>query len=47
MLKVENNIAPEVMKELFAPKISHYDLRNDNSFKSRRVNSIWHGTESV
>ena len=35
------------MKELFAPKISHYDLRNNNSFKSRRVNSVWHGTESV
>ena len=24
-----------------------YDLRNNNSFKRRRVNSVWHGTESV
>ena len=47
MFKVKNNIAPEIMKELFSPKISHYDLRNNNSFKSRRVNSVWHGTESV
>ena len=45
MFKVKNK--PEIMKELFAPKISHYDLCNNNSFKSRRVNSVWHGTESV
>ena len=47
MFKVKNNIAPEIMKELFAPKMSPYDLRNSNSFKSRRVNSAWHGTELV
>ena len=47
MFKVENNIAPEIMKELFAPKMSRYDLRNNNSFKGRRVNSVWHDTGSV
>ena len=47
MFKVKNNIALEIMKELFAPKVSHYDLRNNNSFKSKRVNSVWHDTESV
>ena len=47
MFKVENNIAPEIMKELFAPKMSSYDLRNKNPFKKRRVKSVWHGTESV
>ena len=47
MFKVKNNIAPEIMKELFAPKMSSYDLRNNNSFKRRRVKSVWHGTESV
>ena len=47
MLKVKNNIAPEIIKELFAPKVSPYELRNNNSFKRRRVNSVWHGTESV
>ena len=35
------------MKELFAPKMSSYDLRNNNSFKRRRVKSVWHGTELV
>ena len=47
MFKVKNNIAPEIMKELFAPKMSSYDLRNNNSFKRRRVKSVWHGTELV
>ena len=41
MLKVKNNIAPEIIKELFAPKVSPYELRNNNSFKRRRVNSVW------
>ena len=44
MFKVKNKIAPEIMKEIFAPKMSSYDLRNNNSFKRRRVKSVWHGT---
>ena len=47
MFKVKNNIAPEIMKEIFAPKMSPYDLRNIHLFKRRRVNSLWHDTESV
>ena len=35
------------MKELFLPKMNPDDLLNNNSFKRRRVNSVWHGTESV
>ena len=27
--------------------MSSYDLRNNNSFKRRRVKSVWHGNESV
>ena len=37
MFKVKNNIAPEIMKEFFVPKMSPYDLRNNHSFKRRRV----------
>ena len=46
MFKVKNNIAPEIMKKLFAPKMSCYDLHNNDLFK-RRVNSVWHGSELV
>ena len=35
------------MKKLFASKTSPYDLLKDNSFQRRRVNSVWHATESV
>ena len=35
------------MKELFAPKMSLYDLRNNSLLKRMRVNSVWHGAESV
>ena len=47
MFKVKNNIAPEIIKEIFAPKTSPYDLRNIHLFKRRRVNSLWHDSESV
>ena len=47
MFKVKNNIALEIMKELFDPKMNLNDLRNSNSFKRRRVNFVWHGIESV
>ena len=47
MFKVKNNIAPEIMKELFSPKMSPYNFRNNNSFKRRRVNFVWHTAESV
>ena len=38
MFKVKSNIASEIIKE--APKMSPYDLRNNKSFKRRRVNSV-------
>ena len=47
MFKVKNIIAPKSMKEFFAPKLSPYDLRNENLFERRRENSVWRDTESV
>ena len=47
MFKFKNKIALEIMKYLFAPKMSSYDLRNNDSFKRRRVSCVWHGTESM
>ena len=44
MFKVKSNIASEIIKE--APKMSPYDLRNNKSFKRKRVNSVQHNTES-
>ena len=47
IIKVKNNIAPEIMKELLAIKMSSYDLRNNKWFKRRRVNSVFDGSESL
>ena len=47
MFKVKNNIAPDIMKEPFASKMSPHDLCNNSLFKKRRVNSVRHGFESV
>ena len=47
MFKVRNNTAQEIIKELFAPKMGTYDLGNNNTFKRRRLDSVWQSTESV
>ena len=44
MFKVKNINPPEIMRQFFASKMNPYDLRNNNSFKRMRVNSVWHGT---
>ena len=40
MFKVKDIVVLKIMKELFAPEMSPYDVRNNNSFKRRRVNSV-------
>ena len=47
MFRVKNNFDTEIMKELFVPKISPYDLHNNKLFQRSRLTSVWHGTESV
>ena len=47
IIKVKNNIAPEIMKELLAVKMSSYGIRNNKWFKRRRVNSVFDGSESL
>ena len=50
IIKIEKkkfNIAPEILKELFAPKMSPYDLRNNNSLMRRRVIFVCHDNELV
>ena len=40
MFRFKDNIAQEIMKELFIPKMSPYNLCNNNSFKRKRVNYV-------
>ena len=47
MLKISNNLSPNIVKEIFQKRIVPYNLCSENSFMSRQVNSVYHGTESL
>ena len=47
MFKISNNSSPSIVKEIFQKRIVPYNLRSENSFMSRQVNSVYHGTESL
>ena len=44
--KTVNNIAPQYVTELVKPKISRYELRNDNKLEVPAVNPTKHGLNS-
>jgi len=45
--KVINNIAPKFVNEIFKERNTPYNLRGNSSLISRKVNSVYHGTESL
>ena len=47
MFKISNNLSPEIVKEIFQEGIVPHNLRSENSFASRQVNSVYHDTESI
>ena len=47
MFKISNNLSPDIVKEIFQKRIVPYNLRSENSFMSRQVNSVYHDTESL
>ena len=47
MFKISDNLSPDIVKEIFQKRIVPYNLRSENSFMSRQVNSVCHGTESL
>ena len=47
MYKVNNNLAPTLMKEVFPVRIIQYNLRNTNPFRSANVRPVYNGTESI
>ena len=47
MFKISNSLSPDIVKEIFQKRIVPYNLRSENSFMSRQVNSVYHGTESL
>ena len=47
MFKIHRGLSPDILREIFVPKISLYSLRRNNTFDRRQVHSVYHGTESL
>ena len=47
MFKIHRGLSPEILRETFVPKTSSYNLRRNDTFEKRKVNSVYHGTESL
>ena len=47
MFKIFKNLSPDIVREIFQEISVPYNLRSDNNFASRHVNSVYHGTESL
>ena len=47
MFKIHRGFSPDILREIFVPKISLYNLHRNNTFERRQVDSVYHGTESL
>ena len=47
MFKSYNNLSPNIVNDIFEHNRATYNLRNRNFNRSRKVNSVYNGTESL
>ena len=47
MYKVKNNISPLPMQELFPRQVDVHDLKNSRYWKTPKVRTVGHGTETI
>ena len=47
MLKVKNNLAPEIMKNIFSFKTLLYSLRNSKILQCRSTKKVLYGSETI
>ena len=47
MFRVKNKELPETMNRVFSTAEQKYNLRNNCNFVSRRINTVYYGTESL
>ena len=47
MFKIHGGLSLEILRETFLPKTSSYDRRRNDTFKKRKVHSVYHITESL
>ena len=47
IFKVKNNMAPEILTEIFPQKESNYDLRNSTALHGRSIKTVMYGSETI
>ena len=47
MFKTHRGLSPDILREIFVPKISLYNFRRNNIFERRQIHSAYHDTESL
>ena len=47
MFKVKNNMAPEILTEVFPQKESNYSLRNRTALQGRSIKTVMYGSETI
>ena len=47
IFKVKNNMAPEILTEIFPQKESNYSLRNSTTLQGRSIKTVMYGSESI
>ena len=47
MFKNHRGLSPDILREMFVPKIGFYNLHRNNTFERSQVHSVYHNTESL
>ena len=47
MFKVFKKMPPKILNDIFIQKTANYDLRNNSFLHTRKVTSVYHGTDSL
>ena len=47
IFKVKNNMAPEILTEIFPQKESNYSLRNSTAMQVRSIKTVMYGSETI
>ena len=47
MFKVNMNLSPDLINDIFLKRTNIYTLRRNGTFSIRKVNSVYHGTKSL
>ena len=47
MFKVKQNIAPEILTEIFPQKERNYSLKNSTALQGRSIKTVMYGSETI